>query len=57
MEKDLIKTLCQSLIKTLEARLHQLEGYREMDIDKEILDTVNELNKYKKILRELYDEN
>lgn len=51
--EDLIK-MCEELIMQLENRLEILEGYRNMDIDKEILDTLNDIRKYKNILKELY---
>ena len=51
--KKLSKNMCKKLIKELEGRLDFLEQCRHMDIDKEILDTLNNINKYKLLLKKL----
>ena len=50
------KRMCKKLIKELEGRLKLLEEYRNKDIDKEILDTLNEITKYKLLLKKLNKE-
>ena len=56
-EKKLVKHLCESLIKNLKGRLEILEKYNEMDIHKEIIDTMNDIKRYSHILDDLNEEN
>ena len=51
MKDKEIGIMCKKIIKILEGRLETLEMYRDMDIGKEILDTLNEIKKYKDMLR------
>lgn len=48
MKKEMKALMCKSMIKTLEGRLELLEYYRNKDLNKEILDTLNDIKKYKK---------
>jgi len=50
-----IKTI-RKLLKHFRSRKTLLEKYRDMDIDKEILDCLNEINKLKKQLEDLMRE-
>ena len=47
--------MAKSMIRVLEGRLEQLEDMKEFNgrLDKEILDTRNDLNRYRKLLEEL----
>jgi len=49
------KTVLTSLLRLLEERLIDLERYRVYNgrLDKEILDTRNDINRYKRLLEEL----
>ena len=51
-EKEIIISMSKSIIHILEGRLETLEHYRDMNLGKEILDTLNDIKKYKKILEE-----
>ena len=52
-EKKFLITITKKLIHNLEIRLEQLEALRNRDLDKEILDTLNDLRKYRKKLKEI----
>jgi len=52
MKKDAIK----KLLRYFRGRLTLLEKYRNMDIDKEILNCINEINKLKKELKEIKED-
>jgi hypothetical protein len=52
MKKNAIK----KLLKYFRRRLTLLEKYRDMDLDKEILDCMNEINKLRKKLKELLED-
>ena len=43
-------------IKTLDYRINILEKYRNIDIDKEILDCINLKNKYTIMLKEMVSD-
>lgn len=49
MKKDAIK----KLLRQFRNRLTLLEKYRDMDLDKEILSCMNEINKLKSLLKEM----
>jgi len=46
----------KSLLRNYRYRLTILNKYRNRDLDKEILDTLNEINKLKKKLEELNEK-
>ena len=56
MEREVLIKSCEEILRYLEGRLQQLEELRDRDIDKEILDTLNDIGKYKRLLKELSDE-
>ena len=49
--------MCQDTIKYLEGRLRLLEEYRDKDINKEILDILNDIKRYKDLLKKMVKEN
>jgi len=51
--KEVKKNAINKLLRFYKGRLKTLEKYRDIDINKEILDCINEINKLKKELREL----
>ena len=54
--RDIRITALKSVIKKLKSRLTLLDKYRKKDLDKEYLDTLNELNRRKKELKELDED-
>jgi len=52
MNEEIIISMSKSIIQILEGRLEILEHYRNKDLGKEILDTLNDIKRYKKILEE-----
>lgn len=53
------RTILKTLLRLLDGRLNQLEDYKRFNgrLDKEILDTRNDIHRYKKLLEELDEEN
>jgi len=53
------KHVIHSLLRLLEERLEDLERFRKYNgkLDKEILDTRNDINRYKRMLEELDERN
>ena len=53
--KDYMRFMAKSMLRVLENRLEQLQEMKKHNgrLDKEILDTRNDLNRYRKILEEL----
>lgn len=56
-EDEIREKAIKKLLKHFRSRLTLLKKYREMDLDKEILDCYNEINKLKQLLREIYEKN
>jgi len=52
-EKEIKKKTIKKLLRYFRTRLTLLEKYRNMNLDKEILDCMNEINKLKQELKEL----
>ena len=52
-EKEIKKKAIKKLLRYFRTRLTLLEKYRNMNLDKEILDCMNEINKLKNKLKEL----
>ena len=53
--KQYMGFMAKSHLRTLEGRLNDLEGMKKYNgrLDKEILDTINDITRYKKMLEEL----
>ena len=53
--EDFKRTVLKSLLRMLEGRLQDLQRMKEFNgrLDKEILDTMNDIHRYKKLLEEL----
>jgi len=53
--KRYMQFMAKSMLRVLENRLEQLEEMKKFNgrLDKEILDTRNDLNRYRKMLKEM----
>ena len=54
-EKEIKRKAIKKLLRYFRTRLTLLEKYRNMNLDKEILDCMNEINKLKQKLKDLED--
>jgi len=52
-EKEIKRKAIKKLLRYFRTRLTLLEKYRNMNLDKEILECMNEINKLKNKLKEL----